>query len=147
MVLSDFLLSQQGDDSDPHKIIPISFNMKEILKQNCCTYTEDKFMVQTRSQNKARGVKLPAVHGTKKTLVPHEIPEKQPASTIKSRQCKISIKRKVKLPHNEILGPAEPKQTNFDTQPQDVMTMQRQEIDQIPPYICPIHRPPQDPLI
>ena len=34
MVLSDFLSRQQGDDSDPHQIIPISFNMKEILKQN-----------------------------------------------------------------------------------------------------------------
>ena len=28
MVLSDFLSRQQGDDSDPHEIIPISFNMK-----------------------------------------------------------------------------------------------------------------------
>ena len=34
MVLSDFLSRQQGDNSDPHQIIPISFNMKEILKQN-----------------------------------------------------------------------------------------------------------------
>ena len=33
MVLSDFLSRQQGDDSDPYEIIPISFNMKEILKQ------------------------------------------------------------------------------------------------------------------
>ena len=32
MVLSDFLSRQQGDESDPHQIIPISFNMKEILK-------------------------------------------------------------------------------------------------------------------
>ena len=56
MVLSDFLLRQQGDDSDPYKIIPISFNMREILKQNYCNYTEDKFMVQTRSQSRAKGV-------------------------------------------------------------------------------------------
>ena len=34
MVLSDFLSRQQGDNSDPHQIIPISFNMKKILKQN-----------------------------------------------------------------------------------------------------------------
>ena len=145
MVLSDFLSSPQGDDSDPHKIIPISFNIKEMLKQNYCTYVEDKFMVQSRSKNKARGVKLPAVHGTKKTLVLHDIPEKQPASTIKCRQGKITIKRKVKLPPNETLGPVEPKQTNFDTQPQDVMTTSKQEIDQIPPYVCPIHRPPPRP--
>ena len=52
MVLSDFLLRQQGDDSDPHEIIPILFNMREILKQNYYNYVEDNFMVQTRSQNK-----------------------------------------------------------------------------------------------
>ena len=63
MVLSDFLSRQEGDDSDPHEIIPISFNMREILKQNYCTYTKDKFMVQTRSQSKVRGVKVPALHG------------------------------------------------------------------------------------
>ena len=84
MVLSDFLSRQQGDDSDPHEIMNY-----EILKQNCYYYVEDKFMVQTRSQNKASGIKLPAVHSAKKTLVPHEIPKKnQPASTSRSRQGK-----------------------------------------------------------
>ena len=34
MVLSDFLSRQIEDDSDPHEIIPISFNIKEILKEN-----------------------------------------------------------------------------------------------------------------
>ena len=113
MVLNDFLLRQQGDDSDPHEIIPISFNMREILKQNYYNSVEDKFMVQTRSQNKASGEKLLAVHGTKKTLVPHEIPEKQPASTSKSRQGKITIKRKVKLPSSEIHKPIEPNQIHL----------------------------------
>ena len=39
MVLSNFLSRQQGDNSDPHQIIPISFNMKEILEKElpkCC---------------------------------------------------------------------------------------------------------------
>ena len=67
MVLSNFLLRQQGDDSDPHEIIPISFNIREILKQNYYNYVEDKLMVQTRSQNKASGIKLPAVHCARKT--------------------------------------------------------------------------------
>ena len=88
MVRSDFLSWQQGDDSVPHEIIPISFNMKEILKQNYYNYVEDKFMVQNRSQNKACGIKLPEVHSVKKSLVPHEIPEKQPVSTSRSRQGK-----------------------------------------------------------
>ena len=34
MVLSDFLSWQIGDDSDPHEIIPISLNIKEVLKEN-----------------------------------------------------------------------------------------------------------------
>ena len=35
-------------------------------------------MVQTRSQMKASGVQLAEVHGSKKRLDPHKIPEKQP---------------------------------------------------------------------
>ena len=31
MVLSDFLLRQNDNDSNPHEIIPISFNMHQIL--------------------------------------------------------------------------------------------------------------------
>ena len=54
MVLSDFLSRQQGDNSDPHHIIPISFNMKEILKQNYQNLVEDSFLVQTRSQIKVK---------------------------------------------------------------------------------------------
>ena len=43
MVLSDFLSKQHGDDSNPHEIIPISFNMGQLLKQNYQTYTKDTF--------------------------------------------------------------------------------------------------------
>ena len=81
MVLSDFLSRLQGDNSDPHQIIPISFNMKEILKQNCQNYVEDTFLVQTSSQNKAKGVKVPAVHGATKHLVPHDILKKWQVKT------------------------------------------------------------------
>ena len=35
-------------------------------------------MVQTRLQTKASGVQLPEVHGSRKGLDPHKIPEKQP---------------------------------------------------------------------
>ena len=66
MVLSDFLLRQQVDDSDLHEIIPISFNMRETLKQKYYKVEEDKFLVQTRSQTKASGIQLPAIHGVTK---------------------------------------------------------------------------------
>ena len=48
MVLSDFLSQQKHDDSDPHKIIPMSFNMYNALYE---TYyrieSQDQYMVQT----------------------------------------------------------------------------------------------------
>ena len=58
MVLSDFLSRQLGEKSDPHHIIPISFNIKEMLKENYQNKEEATFMVQTRSQSK---VKAPMV--------------------------------------------------------------------------------------
>ena len=39
-------------------------------------------MVQTRSQMKASGAQLPEVHGSRKRLDPHKIPEKQPQPII-----------------------------------------------------------------
>ena len=64
MVLSDFLSRQPGDSSDPHQIIPISFNMKDILKRNYQKVVKITFMVQTRSQIKSRSMKTPVVQGT-----------------------------------------------------------------------------------
>ena len=47
MVLSDFLSRQKHDDSDPHKIIPISFNMYNALYE---TYyrieSQDRYLLQ-----------------------------------------------------------------------------------------------------
>ena len=59
MVLSDYSSRQHGDDSNPHEIIPISFNMGKLLKQNYQNYTKDTFLVQTRSQSKAKNAKTP----------------------------------------------------------------------------------------
>ena len=64
MVLSDFLSRQQGDRSDPHQIILISFNMIEILRKNYQNIAKDTFMVQTRSQIKSKGVKISDVWDT-----------------------------------------------------------------------------------
>ena len=38
---------------------------------------KEKYMVQTRSQMKASGVQLAEVHGSRKRLDPHKVPEKQ----------------------------------------------------------------------
>ena len=59
MVLSDFLFRQPGDKSDLHQIIPISFNIKEVLRKHYQDKKKAAFMVQTRSESK--GVKAPTV--------------------------------------------------------------------------------------
>ena len=59
MVLSDFLSRQLGDKSDPHQIIPISFNITEVLNKSYQDNAKTTFMVQTRAQSK--GVKVPVV--------------------------------------------------------------------------------------
>ena len=61
MVLSDFLSRQHRDNSNPHEIIPISFNMGKIPQQNYQNYTKT-FMVQTRSQSKAKNAKASNTH-------------------------------------------------------------------------------------
>ena len=44
MVLSDFLSRKMGDKSDPHQIIPISFNIEEVLLESCQNTARDMFM-------------------------------------------------------------------------------------------------------
>ena len=76
MILSDFLSRQEIDKSDLHEIIPISFDMKAILNEKYYKVGEEgKYLVQTRSQAKERGIKVPEVHGTKKDLDPNLRPE------------------------------------------------------------------------
>ena len=73
MILSDFLSRQKNNDSNPHEIISISFNMCRILDDN---YYSEKNLVQTRSQAKSGGIKLLEVHGIGKNLDPNQKPEK-----------------------------------------------------------------------
>ena len=80
MILSDFLSRQDLGDKDAKEIIPISFNMKSVLQDKYYNVNKnkEKYMVQMRLQMKASGVQLPEVHGSRKRLDPHKIPEKQP---------------------------------------------------------------------
>ena len=73
MILIDFLSRQKNDDSNPHEIIPISFNMCQISDEN---YYNEKCLVQTRSQVKTSGIKLLEVHGMGKNLDPNLKPER-----------------------------------------------------------------------
>ena len=73
MISRDFLSKQKNDDSYPHKIIPISFNMYQVLEKKFY----DKYLIQMRSQAKSSSIKLPEVHGMRKNLDPNLRPEKQ----------------------------------------------------------------------
>ena len=77
MILNDFLSWQKNDTSNPHEIIPISFNICQILDGNY--YNTEKYLMQTRSQAKSNVVKLTEVHGMGKNLDPNLKPEKQHA--------------------------------------------------------------------
>ena len=80
MVLSDFLSRQKMDSSDPHEIIPISFTLKgpmgnHFYQINNTNETRqpntNKYLMQTRSQAKSGGIKVPEIHGANKGLDPH----------------------------------------------------------------------------
>ena len=71
MILSDFLSRQKHDNSNPHEIIPISFNMQNISHSeyyNIGKGREGKYLVQTRLQVECSGISLPEVSGIGKGL-------------------------------------------------------------------------------
>ena len=79
MVFSDFLSRQRHDNSNPHEIIPISFNMQSILQYKYYNIGKEKvrkYLVQTRSLAKSSGIRLPEVHGIGKGLDWNILPEK-----------------------------------------------------------------------
>ena len=56
MVLSDFLSRQNNDDSNPHEITPLSFNMHKVLQENY--YKIESYLVKTRQDLKPDLVEL-----------------------------------------------------------------------------------------
>ena len=101
---------QNNDDSNPHEITHISFNMHKILQENY--YKIDNYLVQTRSQARSSGIKLPEVHGMRNNLDPNMKPERQHANPIKGSVVKLHIgqnraglKRKRSDPINQTINP------------------------------------------
>ena len=84
MVLSDFLSRQKMDDSNPHELIPISFTLRSQTDNHFYQIDNkinqprnDRYLVQTRSQVKSSGIKLPEIHSANKGLDLHVQPGKQ----------------------------------------------------------------------
>ena len=63
--------------------------MSEVLQENY--YKIDSYLVQTRSQARTSGIKLPEVHGMRKNLNPNIKLEKQHANPIKDSVVKPCI--------------------------------------------------------
>ena len=90
MVLSDFLSRQKTDDSNPHEIIPISFTLKSLVGNQFYQINNEtsqpetsKYLIQTRSQAKSSGIKLPEIHSANKGLNPHvKLGRQRPLSTL-----------------------------------------------------------------
>ena len=133
MVLSNFLSRQKTDDSNPHELIPISFSLRDQVSDyfyhidtEINLPSKDKYLVQTRSQVRSSGVRLPEIHGANNGLDPHVQPGKQksfPIQTVnkgtpthpipKPRigQGRAGLRRKVKAPQpitSPHLPPAQP---------------------------------------
>ena len=114
MILIDFLSRQLHEDSNPHVIIPISFNIQGILQSRYYNLGKEnlgKYLVQTRSQTKSSSIRLPEVHGIEKGLDLNIPPEKQvikpivaverkETSQIKQRlgQGREGLRQKIKTP-------------------------------------------------
>ena len=117
MILSDFLSSQNNDDSNPNEIIPISFDMYKILKNNLNNFDtnndfgHNKYLIQTHSQAKTSGIKLPEVHGVEKGLKPnlrpekqHSIPKQRKSERLQIGQGRVGSKRKKPDPINQAIN-------------------------------------------
>ena len=78
MILRYLLLRQTHDNSNPHDIIPIPFNMHNMLHERCYKIeTKERYLVQTCLQTKSGGVILPELHGVRKILDMNLLPKKQ----------------------------------------------------------------------
>ena len=94
MTLSDFSSRQRHDTSNPHKIIPISFNMYNALYETY--YRNDstgRYLVQMQSQMKVAAVKLSEVHGARKTIGTHSPIEKQKPQIQEKQIIRLMLRR------------------------------------------------------
>ena len=116
-------------------------------------------MIQTRLQMNLSGVQSPEVHGSRKGLDPHKIPEKQPQPTVSSDierkprlgQGRAGVRRKIKAPPSQYTGPGSSESTPIVINgeavsavdpilPKPIPEIPRSEV--LPPYLLLQNRPP-----
>ena len=83
--------------------------MHKVLQENY--YKIDSYLVQTRSQTRSSGIKLPEVYGMRKNLDPNIKPEKQHANPVRGcimkpciGQGTAGLKRKRSDPFNQTIN-------------------------------------------
>ena len=105
MILSDFLSRQLGDDSNLHHIILISFNIKEILKENYQNMVKGTYMVQTRSQTRAKAANAPTVQSTTgKPVTQNTIPRIHIIPVTTDNNSKPNINTQTQPPQNTVVN-------------------------------------------
>ena len=105
MILSDFLSRQIEDDSKLYEIIPVSFNIQEILQENYHNIVSDICKVQTRAEAKAQ-TKAPTAVNTQPVAwkaTPKIV--KLPFKTEKGKDSKTPLSRIVQQPPKGIVMP------------------------------------------
>ena len=162
MVLRDFLSRQKSDNSNPDKLIPVSFSLRDQvgdyfyhIDNEINLPSDNKYLVQTRSQVRSSGIKLPEIHGVNKGLDPHVQPGKQksfPIQTInkgmpthpilKPRigQGRAGLRREVKAPQPITIPHQLPAQPIIEHDLRTVMPLPEptsQSQSQVQPQILP----------
>ena len=115
IILSDFLSRHIEDDSSPHEIIPISFNIQDILQDNYHRLTTDIYNVQTRAQAKEK-TNAPTMPNTppereeqkatpKVTRLPIQAEEREKELKLPSSRIALQTPRNIRLPPNFMIPP------------------------------------------
>ena len=158
MICSNFLSRQKHDDSNAHEIIPISFNILSWLHARYINIDEEssgRYLVQTQSQTKSSGIKVPEIHGIGKGLDPNIQPEKQivkpmpvtkvkEISQIKPRigQGRVGLRHKIKTQTSQPIAQTIEKPPSKIVMPS---TSKTQDIAMpIPDYTIPSVKPKGD---
>ena len=105
MILSNFLSRQIEDDSNLHQIIPILFNIQEILQESYHNMVTDTYKVQMRAQAKAQ-TNAPTVVDAQ-PVAQKTTPEivKVPIGTEKKRNIKTPPSELIQQPLRNIVLP------------------------------------------
>ena len=115
MILSDFLSRQIEDNNNPHEIIPIPFNIWDVLEDIYHQLAMDTYNMQTRAQAKAQANNptMPDIRPEKReqkatpkvTRLPIQAEEKDKKLKVQSSKIALQTSSNIELPPNFMLPP------------------------------------------